>query len=317
MEYKKEQSPQETSPDTLRQPWHEMDDYEWNETSLEHLLTEIEKYTPLAELRGRPKKIRYVNVLLMGRIASGKSSFFNTVESVIKGRLSIRSRTDCAASSLAKSLDVYKVKGRRTFRHLRFRMLDCRCLEEDQSINSRDVEAILDGHVMDGYVFNQGTPISKDNSKFRKDPSIGDRVHCVLFVVDGSNPPEITMSQNVEKQVKELQELMNGRRIPQLILLTKIDTIVTVKEDLSKVFHSRSVLEMRDKVAMSFGLPSYTVLPMQNLANSRTASTEIKMLTLYNLRQILRAADDYLENFEDEILADTNQIPCCGLQLHI
>lgn len=93
--------------------------------------------------------------------------------------------------------------------------------------------------------------------------------------------------------------------IPQLILLTKIDTIVTVKEDLSKVFHSRSVLEMRDKVAMSFGLPSYTVLPMQNLANSRTASTEIKMLTLYNLRQILRAADDYLENFEDEILADT------------
>lgn len=49
-------------------------------------------------------------------------------------------------------LDVYKVKGRRTFRHLRFRMIDCRGLEEDQSINSRDVEAILDGHVMDGYV---------------------------------------------------------------------------------------------------------------------------------------------------------------------
>jgi hypothetical protein len=93
--------------------------------------------------------------------------------------------------------------------------------------------------------------------------------------------------------------------IPQLILLTKVDTMVTVKEDLSKVFHSRSVLEMRDKVAMSFGLPSYTVLPMQNLANSRTVSTEIKMLTVYNLRQILRAADDYLENFEDEILADT------------
>jgi hypothetical protein len=30
--------------------------------------------------------------------------------------------------------------------------LDCRGLEEDQSINSRDVEAILDGHVMEGYV---------------------------------------------------------------------------------------------------------------------------------------------------------------------
>jgi hypothetical protein len=64
--------------------------------------------------------------------------------------------------------------------------------------------------------FNQGAPITKDNPKFRRDPSIGDRVHCVLFVVDGSNPPEITMSQNVEKQFKELQELMNGRSKSEL-----------------------------------------------------------------------------------------------------
>ncbi|XP_056021766.1 interferon-induced protein 44-like isoform X3 [Ostrea edulis] len=254
----------ETSPDMLLQPWHEMDDYEWNETVIYRIFRE--ETSPDMLLQPWHEMDDY---------------------------------------EWNETLDVYKVKGRRTFRHLRFRMIDCRGLEEDQSINSRDVEAILDGHVMDGYVFNQGTPINKDNSKFRKDPSIGDRVHCVLFVVDGSNPPEITMSQNVEKQVKELQELMNGRKIPQLILLTKLDTMVTVKEDLSKVFHSRSVLEMRDKVAMSFGLPSYTVLPMQNLANSRTVSTEIKMLTLYNIRQILRAADDYLENFEDEILADT------------
>jgi hypothetical protein len=30
-------------------------------------------------------------------------------------------------------------------------------------------------------------------------------------VIDGSNPPEITMSQNVEKQIKEFQEMMNRR----------------------------------------------------------------------------------------------------------
>ncbi|XP_062579542.1 interferon-induced protein 44-like [Saccostrea cucullata] len=294
--------PVQTSCDLLQKPWQEMD-LDWSEKSLDGLLKEIEEYTPLAEFEDN-SDISHVNILLSGRISSGKSSFFNTIDSVIKGRLSLRSRAGCASSSLTKSLDVYKVKRKGTSKSFNFRMIDCRGLEEDQSLNSRDVEAILDGHVMDGYVFNQSTPITKDNAKFRKDPTLADRVHCVIFVVDGSNPPEITMSQHVEKQVKELQEMMNRRKIPQLILLTKVDTMATVKEDLSKVFHSKSVLEMRDKVAMSFGLPAYTVLPMQNLANSRTVSKEIKILTLYNLRQILQAADDFLENHEEEISGD-------------
>ncbi|XP_062604762.1 interferon-induced protein 44-like [Saccostrea cucullata] len=295
--------PTDISDDLLQTPWQEMDDFDWSEKSLDSLLTEIEKYTPLAEI-GNHSNIPHVNILLLGRISSGKSSFFNTVDSVFKGRLSLRSRAGCASSSLTKSIDIYKVKGRKNTGTLNFRMVDCRGLEEDQSVNSRDVEAILDGHVMDGYVFNQSTPITKDNPKFRKNPTFVDRIHCVIFVVDGSNPPEITMSQNVEKQVKELQEMMNRRKIPQLILLTKVDTMATAKEELSKVFHSKSVLEMRDKVAMSFGLPAYTVLPMQNLANSRTVSKEVKILTLYNLRQVLRAADDFLENHEEEISGD-------------
>jgi predicted GTPase len=68
-------------------------------------LTEIEEYTPMVEFDGGgADKIPFVNILLMGRISSGKSSFFNTVESVFKGRLSIRSRAGCATSSLTKSV---------------------------------------------------------------------------------------------------------------------------------------------------------------------------------------------------------------------
>lgn len=83
-----------------------------------------------------------------------------------------------------------------------------------------------------------------------------------------------------------------------------MDILSTIKGDVSKLIRSKSVQEMREKVAMSLGLPPYTVLPMQNIANSRTVSTDLKILTLYNLCQALHAADDYLENFEDEIMAD-------------
>jgi hypothetical protein len=93
--------------------------------------------------------------------------------------------------------------------------------------------------------------------------------------------------------------------IPQLIILTKVDILSNTKSDVSKLIRSKSVEEMREKVAMSLGLPPYTVLPMQNIANSRTVSTDLKILTLYNLCQALHAADDYLENLEDEIMADT------------
>ncbi|XP_048734698.2 interferon-induced protein 44-like isoform X1 [Ostrea edulis] len=289
--------------DIASEPWHELDVSEWNEKGMERLLKEVEGYTPIKQNDIPSEKIPNVNFLLMGRISSGKSSFVNTVDSVLKGRLSIRSRAGCSGSSLTKSLDIYKLKTSKQ-QPLNFRLYDCRGLEEEQSLNSRDVEAILDGHVLHDYVFNQSTPITKDCIKFRKDPNMADRVHCVLFVIDGSIPPEITMSQNVEKQIKEFQEMMNRKKIPQLILLTKMDILSTIKGDVSKLIRSKSVQEMREKVAMSLGLPPYTVLPMQNIANSRTVSTDLKILTLYNLCQALHAADDYLENFEDEIMAD-------------
>lgn len=48
-------------------------------------------------------------------------------------------------------LDIYKLKTSKQ-QPLNFRLYDCRGLEEEQSLNSRDVEAILDGHVLHDYV---------------------------------------------------------------------------------------------------------------------------------------------------------------------
>lgn len=93
--------------------------------------------------------------------------------------------------------------------------------------------------------------------------------------------------------------------IPQLILMNKIDGISeSVKGDLSTVFHSQEVKERAEKLAHALRLTPYTVLPIKNIDHEQKITTNINILALHNLRQMLRAADDYLQNYLDEFLGD-------------
>ena len=49
-------------------------------------------------------KIKNINVLLVGEISSGKSSFFNTVESVFAGYVTTRADTGTDKHSLTKTV---------------------------------------------------------------------------------------------------------------------------------------------------------------------------------------------------------------------
>lgn len=46
---------------------------------------------------------------------------------------------------------------------------------------------------------------------YRRDPQMHDRIHCVVFVVDANNDPDYPMTEHVQEQIKETQELMNER----------------------------------------------------------------------------------------------------------
>lgn len=80
---------------------------------LEELLKrEIEEYWPLREMNVPENEIPYVNVLLLGPVGSGKSSFFNTLNSIFRNRVSIQARAGSSENSLTKSVscsDIQKV----------------------------------------------------------------------------------------------------------------------------------------------------------------------------------------------------------------
>lgn len=74
--------------------------------------------------------------------------------------------------------------------------------------------------------------------------------------------------------------------------------------DLSCTFHSPDIKDRVEKLANSLRLPPYTVLPMKNIDSEQCLNENINILTLYNLRQMLRAADDYLLNYLPEFQGD-------------
>ena len=288
---------------SLPTPWREIDLPIWDSKLLNLLKQDVEEYWPLREMGVSEDVIPYINILLLGPVGAGKSSFFNTLNSFFRERLSIQARAGSSDTSLTRSFNIYTIISKR--RPLKFRLCDCRGFEDVHGVDMSDIEAILDGNVKNNYTFVDKHRITKDSPYYRKDPKMHHRIHCVTFVVDANNDPDYPMTENVQEQIKKAQEIMNQKRIPQLILMNKIDGLSeTVKRDLSNLFYSSEVKERVDKLAHSLRLPPYTVLPMKNMDTEQRINNSVNILALYNLRQMLRAADDFLLNYLDEFAGD-------------
>ena len=68
------------------------------------LKQDVEEYWPLREMGVSEDVIPYINILLLGPVGAGKSSFFNTLNSFFRERLSIQARAGSSDTSLTRSV---------------------------------------------------------------------------------------------------------------------------------------------------------------------------------------------------------------------
>ena len=68
------------------------------------LKKDVEEYWPLREMGVSKDVIPYINILLLGPVGAGKSSFFNTLNSFFRERLSIQARAGSSDTSLTRSV---------------------------------------------------------------------------------------------------------------------------------------------------------------------------------------------------------------------
>ncbi|XP_053376723.1 interferon-induced protein 44-like [Mercenaria mercenaria] len=272
---------------TQQKPWRKTKT--WNEKFLDELTEDIVTFKPLEDL-----KVKDARILMIGPVGAGKSSFYNTINSIFRGRITQRAGSGSAEQSLTTAYTPYKVKVK-FGATLNFRLCDTRGLEESQGLDVMECNYLLDGNIPNYYQFNPAKPINPKSQGFKANPSPDDMTTCAVFVLDATTL-EVLSTKLIEK-MKSFQTLMNQKGVPQIILLTKIDTLCKdVQADVSSTYKSHTVEQHVDKAAQLLGLPRANVLPVRNYENELELDDNVNILALISLRQILYLAEDFMEN---------------------
>ncbi|KAH3823361.1 hypothetical protein DPMN_125160 [Dreissena polymorpha] len=271
------------------QPWRKTPD--WNERFLEKLTEDIVSFKPSGEL-GQSD----VRILMLGPVGTGKSSFYNTINSVFKGRISQRAPCGVAPQGITIAytpFDVILCSGSK----LNFRLCDTRGIQLTQEFDMVECNYLLEGNIPEFYEFNPLAPISPDNPGFVQQPKLSEKIHCVLFVIDGATVNDIP--PKLVKKINSFQRIVNRKGIPQAVLLTKVDLVcLEVASKISNVFTSKKIESSVDKVSGLLGLPRNNIFPVKNYENEMELDDNISILALLALRQLLHFAEDYIENLQ-------------------
>ncbi|KAH3798645.1 interferon-induced protein 44-like [Dreissena polymorpha] len=275
-----------TSEPTLQQ-WRKMP--EWNSKLARELVQEVKSIKPSPGLH-----LQDYRILLIGPVGSGKSSFCNTVNSVFRGRMTQRAISGGGSHSITTSYQPYLInpKGDTT---LHMRLCDTRGLEPNLGIDTMEFNYLLSGHIPEKYEFNAEKAISIDDPLFVMKPTIKDKPHCVVFVLDATTVQKLD-SQILEK-IKSFRKVATRKQIPQAVLLTKIDLQdKALGQKLEKVFSSSVIEKTVQEVSSMLGFPKNHVFPVKNYEDEMMLDDGVNILALMALQQILYFSEDYIEN---------------------
>ncbi|KAG2461500.1 IF44L protein, partial [Polypterus senegalus] len=267
----------------------------WQMNSVrDKLLDEIRNYQTMIKSVAEPR------ILLIGQIGCGKSSFFNSVNSIFRGYVIRQATAGFGENSVSKLYRTYPIHDGRGGKKVPFILCDTMGLEgssDEAGIHVDDIISVINGHVPDQYEFNPKVPISDKFKCYREKPSLADKVYCIVYVVEASKVSLI--SEVLLKKFKFIQSNVNNMGIPQLLMVTKIDDACTeVAKDLTKVYQSRYIYEKVTQLAQVLGVPPSAISLVKNYAVDFELNLNMDVLILTALQQMLRAVDACLDEMK-------------------
>ncbi|XP_032396117.1 interferon-induced protein 44 [Etheostoma spectabile] len=239
-----------------------------------------------------------LRILLYGSVGAGKSSFINSVTSVIKGQMSKRAGTaNVSGSSYTKKYTTYRIQkdGQNTFHPVVLSdTMGMECsTNRRRKVYVKDMKRAMKGHVRDGYTFNPECKILKDDQRYIPAPTANDRAHVLVCVVDAR-----TVSQMSEKAIETLQDIRDEAsdlNIPQVAILTKIDLICPeIQKDLRNVYKSKILKQKMEEFSAEVGIPVDCIFPVKNYHDDNTPDNDADTLILSALRSFINLGDDFI-----------------------
>ncbi|KAK1802758.1 hypothetical protein P4O66_021292 [Electrophorus voltai] len=153
--------------------------------------------------------------------------------------------------------------------------------------------------------FNPIHPISTEDIDYKHDPSLTDRIHCLLSVLPADNISLI--SEEVIQKMKTVRGKARDLGIPQIAIMTMVDKACPlVQNDLEKVYISKRIKEKASTTVIFFpnmkvcsdrlGVPMNCIFPVQNYFEQVTNNVKMDILLLMAIKNIIAIANDYAEN---------------------
>ncbi|KAL3883618.1 hypothetical protein ACJMK2_029863 [Sinanodonta woodiana] len=234
---------------------------------------------------------------MLGPVGAGKSSYFNTINSIFQDRITEQSMVGSSTFSITKVYRQYQVRSQTTGNPFNFRLCDTCGIAVNDRPDLADLNYLLEGNVPNGYKFST-QPINPDIQGFIAEPRLQDKVHCVVYVFAASSIQII--EEDTWVKLKELQNRMNERAIPRVIILTKIDELSeTLVGDVSTVYLNKDVQNAVQCVSKKLCVPPGNVFPIKNYESETMLNNSISCLALQALDRMLGYANDFLTNQHD------------------
>ncbi|KAI4879274.1 hypothetical protein NFI96_004801 [Prochilodus magdalenae] len=277
------------------------------------MLFNSEKEEIIKDLGHLNPDLKPLRILLYGPVGAGKSCFINSVQRALLGRNVMPAlESSTSGETVTVSIKTHKLK-KREGGHYPFVFCDVMGLERDKfihkedwykerqpaGIRTEDIIKVLEGHILDDYEFNPQAPITEDDPKYKQCPEPGDKIHCLVSIVpaDAISRTDHSVIEKMMAVRKKASEL----NIPQVIVLTKVDIACEiVSRDLKKLYYSRKIREKMKESSNELGILVQHIYPVKNYHEEITEDSDIDVIILMTLRDIIYFGSDYVEHLCEE-----------------
>lgn len=272
----------------LEKPWRNI---QWTAEKKQQLTKDILNYKPDI------KTVNQARVLLVGPVGAGKSSFFNSINSAFRGNMTSQAIAGTADKSVTTQFRPYTIKVGKGGAPIPLILCDTMGLEEttDVGLNIEDLVSIYKGHIKDRYQFNPSAPLLENAPGYKKNVTLNDMIHCVVYVVDTSKVSLLT--QKMLDKFAAIRKKINQLGIPQILLMTKVDEACPlVAKDLKNVYRSVYIQRKARELSDCLGIPLSCVLPVKNYSVELDLDQDTDILLFSAVKQMLNYADSFFEN---------------------
>eukprot|EP00066_Takifugu_rubripes_P024106 XP_011613372.1 PREDICTED: interferon-induced protein 44-like [Takifugu rubripes] len=281
-----------------RSPWKTV---VWGRRKRTEYIKAIKEFKPI---NGSVTKAR---ILLLGPSGVGKSSFVNSVVSIFKERIS----NPAGRGNPTSGFCPYLIRGVKEGTFLNLALCDAMGLSEENGagLHSDDIVSIIQGHVPDGYQFSPTSPMTPETAGYVAAPTPNKKIHCVVYVMDASTVSNV--SADLKKKLGEIRQRVTSLKIPQLVLMTKVDRAdPSLAEDIKNVDKSETIQEKRKQLAALLGVPDTSIFPVKNyVQNEVKLNDNCDVLLLTAVNEMLSCTDTSVNGITRRLSALSTQCP--------